>query len=260
MNVDAGQDTRRSRSPDRLATRARQWARGLIAVTAGSMVAVTASAVPAAAQESAAAGQASAAGAYIVRAQPGHLSELVALLDDRHVEVQRRIGIIDAAVATLPAGAADALRADPQVASVTPNAALTLQATTYDTVADVNSLYNNENATKVRQMWSKGYTGEGVDVALIDSGVVAGRPGCRRRARSSTARTCRSSRRTPHPATWTPSATARTWPASSPAATAASSPASRRARPQRSSAWRRTRGSCQRQGRRPPTAPPTSRR
>jgi serine protease AprX len=86
-------------------------------------------------------------------------------------QLGRRIGIIDAVVATLPAGAADALRADPHVAGVSPNAAVTLQATTYDAVADVNSLYNNENATKVRQMWSRGYTGAGVDVALIDSGV-----------------------------------------------------------------------------------------
>jgi serine protease AprX len=149
----------------------------VLAAAAGGVVALTGSAVPAAAAPavgSAVVGSVSAAGGYIVRARPGQLGAVLALLADRRLPVQRRIGIIEAAVVTLPAGMADVLRADPHVAAVTPNAAVTLQGaatTAYDPVADVNSLYNNENATKVRQMWSKGYTGAGIDVALIDSGV-----------------------------------------------------------------------------------------
>ena len=111
----------------------------MLAAATGGLVAVAGSALPAAAHESAAGGSPSAAGSYIVRARPGHLAEVAGLLQARHLVVQRRIGIIEAAVATLPAGVAEVLRADPRVAGVTPNAAVTLQAGTYDAVADVNS-------------------------------------------------------------------------------------------------------------------------
>jgi serine protease AprX len=127
--------------------------------------------MPAAAHERTAVGPLSAAGSYIVRARPGHLADVVALLRDRHLEVHRRIGIIEAVVATLPSGAAEALRAAPEVAAVTADAAVSLLASTYDPVADPNSLYNSETTTKVRNMWQKGITGKGIDVALIDSGV-----------------------------------------------------------------------------------------
>ena len=43
---------------------------------------------------------------------------------------------------------------------------------TYDPTADTGSLYNTTLMTGARQMWSAGFTGKGVDVALIDTGVV----------------------------------------------------------------------------------------
>jgi hypothetical protein len=71
---------------------------------------------------------------------------------------------------------------------VTPNAAVSLLATTYDPATDVYSLYNDEVTTNIRGLWPKGWTGAGVDVVLIDSGVtpVAGLSGT---GRSSTGRT-----------------------------------------------------------------------
>ena len=148
-----------------------RWLRPLLAAAAG-VVALVGSPLPAAAGPAGVAhgGQASAAGGYIVRAQPGRLDELAALLRDRHLQVQRRIGIIDAAVVTLPAGAADALRADPRVASVTPNAAVRMLADGYVPGQDVNSMYSLGNMVGTRGWWNK-YTGVGIDVALIDSGV-----------------------------------------------------------------------------------------
>ena len=143
----------------------------MLAAATGGVVAFAGSAMPAAAHEPTAVGPLSAAGSYIVRARPGHLADVVALLRDRHLEMHRRIAIIDAVVATLPSGAAEALRATPEVASVTADAAVSLLASTYDPVADANSLYNSETTTKVRNMWQKGITGKGIDVALIDSGV-----------------------------------------------------------------------------------------
>jgi serine protease AprX len=42
---------------------------------------------------------------------------------------------------------------------------------TYNPTADAGSLYSTTVMTGARQMWSAGYTGKGVDVALIDTGV-----------------------------------------------------------------------------------------
>ncbi len=142
----------------------------------GGVIAMTGSGLPAAAAPtvpgSGPATTVSAAGGYIVRARPGQLDSVIALLAARHVAVQRRIGIIDAVVVSLPAGTADALRSHPQVVSVTPDAAVHMLATTYDAGQDVNSMYSLGNMVGTRGWWNK-YTGSGVDVALVDSGVAA---------------------------------------------------------------------------------------
>jgi hypothetical protein len=52
-------------------------------------------------------------------------------------------------------------------AMATPAAASDL----YDPAADVNSLYNTTRYTGVQDWWRAGYTGTGVDVAVIDTGV-----------------------------------------------------------------------------------------
>jgi serine protease AprX len=110
-------------------------------------------------------------GSFIVRAAPGRLDEVAARLRAGGYRLGRRIGIIDAVVVRLPAGAAQTLRTAPGVVSVTPDAAVSLQATTYDPTLDVNSMYNLEAFTSARSYWPKGITGAGIDVALIDSGV-----------------------------------------------------------------------------------------
>ena len=144
-------------------------------VVAGSL-GVTASGLPATAATGRGpaprAATASPAGSYIVRALPGRVDELTAELARRGLRTGRRIAIIDAVVVHLPAGAADRLRADSQVASVTANSAVQMLASTYNPVADANSLYSSQKATSVRsRAWPAGITGAGVDVALIDSGV-----------------------------------------------------------------------------------------
>ena len=83
----------------------------------------------------------------------------------------------------------------------------------YDPAADVNSMYTTTLYTGAQAWWNAGYTGKGVDVALIDTGVspVAGldAPGkldlrARPLARVAGAEP---------DATSTPTATARSWPA-----------------------------------------------
>jgi hypothetical protein len=63
-----------------------------------------------------------------------------------------------------------ARRRDPRVASVTANAAVQMMSTTYVPGQDVNSLYSLGNMVGTRGWWNK-YTGAGVDVALVDTGV-----------------------------------------------------------------------------------------
>jgi serine protease AprX len=57
------------------------------------------------------------------------------------------------------------------VVAVTPNGRLTFSST-YDASGDPYSLHNVATAIRATNMWQAGYTGAGVDVALIDSGVV----------------------------------------------------------------------------------------
>jgi len=86
--------------------------------------------------------------------------------------VVRTLGIIDGLEATVPQDALPWLRSRPGVAEVTANVPLHLQSTSFDPVADVGSAYNLTRMTGAQTYWANGYTGRGVDVALIDSGVV----------------------------------------------------------------------------------------
>ena len=85
--------------------------------------------------------------------------------------VERQIGIIDGFSATLPASGVDGLRRHPAVFSVTPNERVSLHQTTWDPEADMGSMFNVGKAVKAANMWNSGYTGKGIDVALIDSGI-----------------------------------------------------------------------------------------
>jgi serine protease AprX len=107
----------------------------------------------------------------VVRAEPGHGSAVERLLESVGGRVQRHIGLIDSVVASVPSGALPVLRASSSVAEVTSNDRVHLLSTTYDPTSDVDSLYNVEQMDGLRAYWSAGYTGQGIGVALIDSGV-----------------------------------------------------------------------------------------
>jgi serine protease AprX len=83
--------------------------------------------------------------------------------------------VIDGVTADVPAGAVDTLRSAPGVRSVTADTGGRLQGIDptlgYDVDSDVGSLYNAAQITHAKDAWTKGWTGKGVDVALIDSGV-----------------------------------------------------------------------------------------
>ncbi|MBW8801124.1 MAG: S8 family serine peptidase [Streptomyces sp.] len=90
--------------------------------------------------------------------------------------VDRSMAVIDGVSATVPAAALSELRAAAGVRSVTVDGKGHLQGLDstlgYDVGGDDGSLYNIGQITHAKDAWSHGWTGKGVDVALIDSGVV----------------------------------------------------------------------------------------
>jgi serine protease AprX len=88
--------------------------------------------------------------------------------------VDRPLGIIDGFSATVPADRLDVLRTASGVLSVTENAAVELHDAGPAAVQnETGSLYRiTHEVTGATAMWERGILGVGVDVALIDSGVV----------------------------------------------------------------------------------------
>jgi serine protease AprX len=114
----------------------------------------------------------------IVRAQPAEAAAADQEITSLGGLVQQHISLINAIVAEVPAGAVAELEANPAVAQVTLNAPVQLQgvgwglpSTPYSAASDVNSMYNIEQMDGAHSYWNAGFTGQGVGVALIDSGV-----------------------------------------------------------------------------------------
>jgi serine protease AprX len=89
--------------------------------------------------------------------------------------VTRDLPVIGGVAARVPAGTLGALRRSAAVRTVTADAKGHLlgvdPALGYDVGADEGSLFAIGKVTNARNVWNSGYTGKGVDVALVDSGV-----------------------------------------------------------------------------------------
>src|SRR5437763_1665487 len=107
----------------------------------------------------------------IVRALPGRVLAAEREVSSAGGRVEMRLPIIDGFSATVTESARQALAMDPGVVSVTSNGPVSLSSSSYDPSTDPYSLHNVETAIRATNMWAAGYTGAGVDVALIDSGV-----------------------------------------------------------------------------------------
>jgi serine protease AprX len=84
----------------------------------------------------------------------------------------RQLTILGGGSALLPAGTAQRLSMAPCVAAVTPDGKLSPESTGgYDPTSDVGSLYNTTKMIGAQKVWSRGDFGQGVGVALIDTGV-----------------------------------------------------------------------------------------
>jgi serine protease AprX len=112
----------------------------------------------------------------IVREVPGSGSAPEQMVEDLGGDVGRHIGIVDSFTATVPATSLSALEASPGVHSISEDRRVRLlhEVNGYDASLPSNagSIFNTTNAVKARDFWRDGFTGKGVDVAMIDSGVV----------------------------------------------------------------------------------------
>jgi serine protease AprX len=96
--------------------------------------------------------------------------------------VDTELDLIGGVSATVPVDALEVLTANPSMLSVTTNALLHFSSAGWEDASSITrynpkkyngSMYNVAvNDTYSAAYWNAGYTGEGVDIALIDSGVV----------------------------------------------------------------------------------------
>jgi serine protease AprX len=122
------------------------------------------------------AGPAGAAGGatsqVIVRAASGETATAERLVAAVGGHLIRKLPIVGGFSASVPERAVALLSGAAGVLSVTPDTSLRPLTSSYTAAGDMGSMYNVTLATGAQAMWRAGYTGKGVDVALIDSGVV----------------------------------------------------------------------------------------
>ena len=85
----------------------------------------------------------------------------------------QRLALIGGHVAVVPQASVARLSSDPAVAWLAPNRRVTLTHTsTEDLSTGPTSMFHIAGTVRARQAWDAGLSGSGVDVAVIDSGVV----------------------------------------------------------------------------------------
>jgi serine protease AprX len=109
----------------------------------------------------------------IVRGQSGSIDVAERLVLDAGGEVGARISIIDGFAAEVPISELTRLDGSLAIISVTPDATVRLLGSVdgIDPDKHPGSWLKVARNTKLREMWQRGWTGDGIDVALIDSGV-----------------------------------------------------------------------------------------
>jgi subtilisin family serine protease len=87
--------------------------------------------------------------------------------------VEFRLPLINGFAARIPAEAMGILAATDGVAGVTPDGQVhfNMAGDGYDATSNFGSLYNTAKAIGATELWNDGVTGQGIDVAVIDTGV-----------------------------------------------------------------------------------------
>lgn len=107
----------------------------------------------------------------IIREAPGAGDVPERLVESSGGVVGTQLSLIGGFAAEVPATALSGLGSNPWITSITPNAALELQGAGYAPASDIGSIKNISRIIGATTYWRAGFTGQGVDVALIDSGV-----------------------------------------------------------------------------------------
>jgi serine protease AprX len=107
----------------------------------------------------------------IVMAAPGATASIERAVEHVGGDVEQRLSIIGGFSAAVPADAVPTLRGLPGVISVSADSEMQPQDATYDPATDVDSMNAVTRYTGAVAWWNAGYTGAGVDVAVIDTGV-----------------------------------------------------------------------------------------
>ena len=108
----------------------------------------------------------------IIRAADGELAQARALVEGLGGTIEHQVGLINGFIGELPGDRVDDLLAHKsEILSVAPNAPVQLAGATYDAGADPNSAFNAGQVTNARSAWGKGYTGKGIGIAVLDTGV-----------------------------------------------------------------------------------------
>jgi serine protease AprX len=111
----------------------------------------------------------------LVTGYPGQSTAVLQAIREAGGHVVRSLAVIDGASASVPRAELGALRRASGVRSVTPDAHGHLMGIDptlgYDVTKDEGSLFDVAKVVHATNAWGARYTGQGVDVALIDSGV-----------------------------------------------------------------------------------------
>lgn len=114
-------------------------------------------------------------GPVVVRTLPGRTAQVEQRLVAAGGRVTRELPIVDGFAATLTPATAAALAADPAVLAVTPDSTGHVMSLDpllgYDPTGDTGSLHDIQQIIGATAAYTAGYTGKGVDIALIDTGV-----------------------------------------------------------------------------------------
>ena len=106
----------------------------------------------------------------IVQARPGALVAAARQVEQVGGQVGRQLQVINGFSARMPAGQVSRLQGSPPVSSVTENGPVAMQAAAYAPTTDAGSLSTTTVQSGAQAYWKAGYTGMGVDVAVIDTG------------------------------------------------------------------------------------------
>jgi serine protease AprX len=113
-----------------------------------------------------------ARGPFIVQARPGRAIAVADAMRRMGGSVHEPLAIINGFSAAVPLSVVGQLRQDPDVLAVTPDGRMSGMGSSYRPGGDVNSMASTARYLGASAWWDAGFTGKGVDVALIDSGVV----------------------------------------------------------------------------------------